>query len=96
MFRIENISENCLYIKAIGTFPPPVAENFVEKFEEKTKEMKKFGIIVDLLDASLLNFKSFNIILELLKKDNEKLEKSAFVIAKNPPLDAEFQILLIS
>lgn len=94
MYRIEKIGENQFYIKALGTFPPQVAEKFVNKFEEKTMEMKKFSVIIDGVDFILLNLKSFKIILEFLKKNNEKLIRSAYIISKNPPLDKEFQILL--
>lgn len=94
MYRIEKIGENQLYIKALGTFPPPVAEKFIEEFEEKIKELEKFSVIVDGVDIILLNLKSFEIILELLKKNNEKLIRSAYIISKNPPLDKEVQILL--
>ncbi len=94
MFRIEKIGTNCLYIKAIGTLPPPEAEKFIQNFKGMTEEMKNFCVIIDALDFTLLSFKSFEKILDLLKEDNEKLTKSAFVIAKNPPLTSEFQILL--
>ena len=95
MFRIEIIGENCLYIKTLGTFPKSVAERFVKEFEEKTKDYEKLCAIVDNLDAILLDLRSFNIILDLLKKNNQKLGKAAYVIsASNLPLDKEFQILL--
>ena len=51
-------------------------------------------MIVDGLDFILLNLKSFEIILEFLKRNNERLVKSAYVIAQNPVLDKEAQILL--
>ena len=95
MFRIEIIGENCIYIKTLGTFPQSVAERFVKEFEEKTKDYKKLCAIIDNLDAILLDLRSFNTILELLKKNNEKLGKSAYVISgHNLPLDKEIQILL--
>ncbi len=94
MFRIENIGENLLYVKVLGTLPPSVAEKFVQEFNEKIKELKKFSVIVDGLDFILLNLTSLDIILELLKKNNEKLVKSAYVISKNPLLDAEAQYLI--
>ncbi|TFG22954.1 MAG: hypothetical protein EU529_08845 [Promethearchaeota archaeon] len=95
MFRIEIIGENCLYIKTLGTFPKSVAKRFVKEFEEKTKNYENFCTIIDNLDAILLDVRSFNIILELLKKNNEKLGKAAYVIsAHNLPLDKEIEILL--
>ena len=95
MYRIEIIGENCLYIKTLGTFPKSVAKRFVKEFEEKTKDYKKLIAIIDNLDAILLDIRSFNMILELLKKNNEKLGRAAYVIsAHNLPLDKEFQILL--
>ena len=95
MYRIEIIGENCLYIKTLGTFPKSVAKRFVKEFEEKTKDYKKLIAIIDNLDAILLDIRSFNMILELLKKNNEKLGKSAYVISEhNLPLDKELQILL--
>ena len=94
MYRIEKIGENCFYIKTLGTFPPSVAERFIQEFNEITKGLTEFCTIVDNLDAILLNVHSFNIILDLMIKSNERLIKSAFVISKNPPLDKEFQLLL--
>ena len=94
MFRIEKIGENCLYIKAIGTLPPPEAEKFVKHFKDMTENLDDFCVIIDILDFTLLNLTSFEKILDLLKADNEKLIKSAFVIDKNPPLESEFSILL--
>ncbi len=95
MFRIEIIGENCLYIKTLGTFPKSVAKRFVKEFEKKTKNYEKFCAIIDNLDAILLDLRSFNIILDLLKKNNDKLGKSAYVISeRNLPLDKEIEILL--
>ncbi len=96
MYKIEIIGKNsdCFYIKALGTFPKSVAKRFSQEIEELTKGLKKFSAIVDISDFILLDVRSFNIILELLKRNNEKLTKSAFLISKNPPLDKEFQILL--
>jgi hypothetical protein len=94
MYRIEKIGENCLYIKAIGTLPPPEAEKFIQDFKYMTEKLEQFSVLIDTLDFTLLNFKSFEMILGLLKEDNEKLIRSAFVIAKNPPLESEFGILL--
>jgi len=95
MFQIEKINETSFYIKAIGTFPPSVAENFVKEFGDLTKNIKSnLRVIVDITDAILLKFDSIQIILDLLKRDNEKLYKSAFVISQNPPLDEEFTFIL--
>ncbi len=52
------------------------------------------SIIVDITDAILLSIDSIDIILELLKSDNERLFISAFIIEKNPPLNEEFRYLL--
>ena len=95
MYQIEKINESSFYIKATGTFPPPVAERFIKEFEELTKEIPiNLSIIVDIKDAIFLSIDSIEIILDLLKKNNEKLFRSAFIIAKNPPLSEEFKYLL--
>jgi len=94
MYKIEKIGKHYLYVKIIGTFPPSVANKFIEDFEEKTKDLNKLSVIVDGLDFILLNLKSFEIVLEFLKRNNERLVKSAYVIAQNPVLDKEAQILL--
>ncbi|MCK4380920.1 MAG: hypothetical protein KAW51_07235, partial [Candidatus Lokiarchaeota archaeon] len=60
---------------------------------EKTNQLEKFSVIVDGLDFILLNLKSFEIILESLKRNNERLIRSAYIIAKNPVLNKEAQIL---
>ncbi|MFX0082953.1 MAG: hypothetical protein ACFE94_14470 [Candidatus Hodarchaeota archaeon] len=94
MYRIENIGENQFYIKALGTFPPSVSKRFMKEFNKKTKKSKEFSVIVDGVDFILLNLESFEIILDFLKKNNERLHRSAWIITKNPPLDTEIQILL--
>ena len=94
MFRIEKIGENEFYIKALGTMPPSVAERFISEFNEKTKKLSSFSVIVDGLDFILLNLKSFEIILDFLKKNNDRLVRSAYIVADNLVLDKEFQILL--
>jgi len=94
MFRIEKIGENEFYIKALGTMPPSVAERFISEFNEKTKNLSSFSVIVDGLDFILLNLKSFEIILNFLKKNNDRLVRSAYIVADNLVLDKEFQILL--
>ncbi len=94
MYKIEKIGKDYLYIKIMGTFPPSVALKFIDDFEETTKNLKNLSVIVDGLDFILLNLKSFEIVLEFLKRNNERLVKSAYVIAQNPVLDKEAQILL--
>jgi len=94
MYRIEKIGENQLYIKVLGTFPPSVAKRFIKEFNKKTKKSKLFSVIIDGVDFILLNLESFEIILDFLKKNNERLYRSAWIISKNPPLDKEIQILL--
>ncbi len=94
MFRFEKIGKNGIYLKMTGTLPPSEAEKFVKAFEVQTKDLENFSVIVDVVDAVMLDLRSFNIISEFLKKNNERLLKSAFVLAKNPPLDKEVQILL--
>ena len=95
MYQVEKISDTCFLIKATGTFPPPVAERFIKEFKEVTKGVSEnLSIIVDITDAILLSIDSIDIILELLKSDNERLFRSAFIIEKNPALTEEFRYLL--
>jgi hypothetical protein len=94
MYKFEKIGKKHLYIKILGTFPPSVARKFINEFEERTKNLNKFSVIVDGLDFIILNLQSFEIILNFLKKNNDKLIKSAYIIAGNPVLDKETQILL--
>jgi len=95
MYQIEKINDACFLIKATGTFPPPVAERFIKEFKELTKDVSEnLSIIVDITDAILLSIDSIDIILELLKSDNERLFRSAFIIEKNPALTEEFRYLL--
>lgn len=94
MYRIEKIGENQLYIKVLGTFPPSVAKRFIKEFNKNTKKSKLFSVIIDGADFILLNLESFEIILDFLKKNNERLGRSAWIVSKNPPLDKEIQILL--
>ena len=94
MYRIEKIGETKFYIKALGLFPPPVAKRFIEDFRKRTKKLEKFSVIVDGLEVIFLNLESFEIILNFLKENNERLEKSSWIISKNPPLDKEIAILL--
>ena len=51
-------------------------------------------IIVDITDAILLKFDSIEILLELLKENNKKLYRSAFIIERNPPLSKEMKYIL--
>ncbi len=95
MYQIEKINDTCFYIKATGTFPPPVAERFIKEFKELTKDVNEnLSIIVDITDAILLSIGSIDLILELLKRGNERLFRSAFIIEKNPPLSEEFKYLI--
>ena len=94
MYRIEKIGESQFYIKALGTFPPSVAERFIKDFNKNTNNLKSLSVIVDGMDFILLNIQSFEIILDFLRGNNERLYKSAWIISKNPPLDKEIQILL--
>jgi len=94
MYRFEKIGEAHFYLKALGTFPPSVAKRFIKEFNKKTKKLDSFSVIVDGVDFIMLNLESFGIILEFLKKNNERLDRSAWIISKNPVLDTEIQILL--
>ncbi len=94
MYKFEKIGETHFYLKVLGTFPPSVAERFINEFNERTKELKDFSFIIDGLDFILLNLKSFDIILEFLKKNNDRLVRSAYIVADNPVLNKEAQILL--
>ena len=94
MYKIEKIGENYLYIKVLGTMPPSVAKKFVKDFKAKTKNLDNFSSIVDGLDLIILNLKSIKIILKLLKKNNKKLNRAAYIIGKSPVLNKEAEILL--
>ena len=94
MFRIEKIGESHFYIKALGTFPPSVAEKFIKEFGKKIENLDQVSVIVDGADFIMLNLESFELILNFLKDNNEKLERSAWIVSKNPILDKEVQILL--
>ncbi len=94
MYKIECLSDNNLYIKVLGKFPKSVAGSFIEEFERKTSELEQFSVIVDCSDLIFLKLESFQIILDLLVKDNDKLDKSAFVISENQLLKEEARILL--
>jgi len=94
MYQLETIGKTNFFLKAIGHFPPPEAERFIREFEERTKSLSEFSVIIDITDASHLDGRSINLILNLLKQNNPKLKKSAYVISNNPPLDAEFKYLI--
>jgi len=94
MFRIEKIGDNHFLIKVLGTFPPSVAEKFLKEFGQKIEKLNQIFVIIDGADFILLNLESFEIILNFLKEANEKLERSAWIVSKNPLLDKEIQILL--
>jgi hypothetical protein len=95
MYQIEKLQDNKFYIKATGTFPPPVAKRFVKEFNKLTKNAKiDLSVIIDITDAILLKFDSIEIILDLLKRNNNKLYRSAFIIVQNPPLSEEFKYIL--
>jgi len=94
MYKIEKVGENTFYIKALGTMPPSVAKKLVNDFNELTKDLENISSIVDGLDLIILNLKSFEIILDFLKKLNPKLIKAAYVIGKSPILNKEAEILL--
>jgi len=94
MYRIEKVGENVLYVKALGMFPPSVAQSFVKEFSEVIHEMENFSVIVDGTDFLFVKPDSFEIVIDLLKQDNKKLIKAAYVVDKNPPLSAEIQYIL--
>ena len=95
MYQIEKLQENKLYIKATGTFPPPVAKHFAKEFNDLTKNAKDdLSIIIDITDAIFLKLDSIKIILELLKRNNNKLYRSAFIITQNPSLSKEIEYIL--
>ena len=94
MYRIEKIGENKFYIKVLGLFPPSVARRCIKEFKKKTKKLDEFSAIIDGLDFIFLNLESFEILLNFLKENNEKLDKSSWIISKNPPLDKEIETLL--
>jgi len=94
VYQIEKIGKSYFYIKAIGDFPPPMAKKFVIEFRELTYDIDKdLRVIVDISDAILLNINSIELILNLLKENNQRLYKSAFIISYNPPLGEEFRYL---
>jgi hypothetical protein len=52
MYQIEKIGDDCFYVKAIGTFPLPVAERFVIEFEDLTKDIhENLNVIIDITEG---------------------------------------------
>ena len=43
MYKFEKIGEAHFYLKVLGTFPPSVAEKFINEFNEKTKGLENFS-----------------------------------------------------
>ena len=72
-----------------------VGQAGVTFFDATTEvDLELFSVIVDGLDFILINIKSFEIILDFLKRNNQRLVRSAYIIARNPVLNKEAQILL--
>jgi hypothetical protein len=94
MYQLEKIGERSFLFKAIGSFPPSIAEEAIEDFLKITKHMSEFSAIIDLTDARLINFNSIELIVEFFKNNETKLLKSAVIISENPPLDVEFEYIL--
>jgi len=94
LYQLEKIGDNSFLFKAIGSFPPSIAEEAIEDFLKITKHMSEFSAIIDLTDARLINFNSIELIVEFFKNNETKLLKSAVIISENPPLDVEFEYIL--
>jgi hypothetical protein len=94
MYKIERIGKNDFYIKIMGLFPPPAARRFSERFLREIEGLDKIRVIIDLLDAILIRIASLEIIINLLKTTEEKLDKSAFCIPSNPPVKEELKYIL--
>ena len=94
MYQLEKIGENSFLFKAIGSFPPSIAEEAIEDFLKITKHMSEFSAIIDLTDARLINFNSIELVVDFFKNNETKLLKSAVIISENPPLDVEFEYIL--
>jgi len=93
MYRIENVGNNIFYIKFTGHFTPANAQQYLEDFKDVSENTKKFSLLIDLIDASMLGMESIDLILTMLQKESKKLHKSAYVISENPPLEVEFNYL---
>jgi len=94
MYKIEKVAENQFYVKIMGQCPPYEAEKCSERFLEKIKDSQKIYVIIDLLDLVLVKISSLKIFIELLNNTSKKLERSAFVISFNPPLNEEVKYIL--
>ncbi|TXT55516.1 MAG: hypothetical protein BAJALOKI2v1_660001 [Promethearchaeota archaeon] len=94
MYKLEFLGDNNFYLKVIGNFPPTVAETFKDEFLKKTEDLDSFSVIVDLSNADLVRLSSIDIILDLLKENNKKLTKSAYIIIHNPPLSEELKYVI--
>ena len=94
LYQLEKIGDNSFLFKAIGSFPPSIAEEAIEDFLKITNDMSEFSAIIDLTDARLINFNSIELIVKFFKNNEPKLVKSAVVISENPPLDTEFEYIL--
>ena len=94
MYQLEKIGDNSYYFKAIGIFPPSIAEAAFKEFKSEIDGKDKFSIIIDLTDGILVSLKSINPIIEFFKSNEMKLVKSAVIIGVNPPLDAEMAYIL--
>lgn len=94
MYKIENLEGNKFFIKIIGRFPPSVANKFTEEFLKIIKNLNSYSVIVDLCDGTFLTIASIEIILKLLKETQKNLDRSAFVVPYNPPLNEEVKYVL--
>ncbi|MEJ2279545.1 MAG: hypothetical protein P8Y70_17650 [Candidatus Lokiarchaeota archaeon] len=94
MYKIENIGDNNFYLKARGNFPLKAAQRLKDDFLEKIKGLEHFSFIIDLSDIILISLESLEMLLDLLKQNNERLGKSAYVIRNNPPLGEEFKFVI--
>ena len=94
LYQLEKIGDASFLFKAIGSFPPSIAEEAIEDFLKITKDMSMFSAIIDLTDVRLISFNSIELVVEFFKKNEPKLVKSAVVISENPPLDTELEYIL--
>lgn len=94
LYQLEKIGDMSFLFKAIGSFPPSIAEEAIEDFLKITNDMSEFSAIIDLTDARLINFNSIELVVEFFKSNEPKLTKSAVIISENPPLDVEFDFIL--
>jgi anti-anti-sigma regulatory factor len=94
MYKIEKIGLNTFFLKARGNFPTKAAQELKEVFLEKVEGLEYFSFIVDLSDVILISLDTLKMLLDLLKQNNEKLRKSAYIIRNNPPLGEEFMYVV--